>query len=78
VSQSDAQQRLTLCRVTTVQTLGKEAPVGPFTRAFAERIRWHSAKAPSLVTAHRTSNRQRDQQRIPLSVPLLSALGGTQ
>jgi hypothetical protein len=51
--------------------------VGPFTRAFAEHIRWHSAKAPSLPSARWTSTRQRDRQRAPLSVPLPRALGDT-
>jgi hypothetical protein len=45
---SDTRQRLTLCQVCMVLTLGKDAPVGPFASSFAERIRWHSAKAPSL------------------------------
>jgi hypothetical protein len=55
----------------------KKLHVGPFTTSFAERIRWHPAKAPSFPSAHRTSTRQRDHQRAPLSVPLPSAFGGT-
>jgi hypothetical protein len=40
----------------------KKLPVGPFASSFAERIRRHSAKAPSLPSACRTSTRQRDHQ----------------
>jgi hypothetical protein len=29
---------------STVLTISKEAPVGPFTRFFVEHIRWYSAK----------------------------------
>jgi hypothetical protein len=57
--QSDTRQRLTHCRVSIILTLGKEAPRWPFTKSFAERIRWHSAKAPSLSSARRTSTRQK-------------------
>jgi hypothetical protein len=39
-----------------------------------ERIRWHSAKAPSLPSARRTSTRQRDHQWAHLSVSLPSVL----
>jgi hypothetical protein len=70
-------RRQSLCRVSNVRTLDKGAPVGPFTMAFAERIRLHSAKAPSLPSARRTSSRQRDHQQTPFSVPLPSAIGGT-
>jgi hypothetical protein len=55
----------------------KKLHVGPFTRSFAKRITWHSAKAPSLPSARWTSTRQRDHQRTPLSVPLPSAFVGT-
>jgi hypothetical protein len=55
----------------------KKLPVGPYTRSFAERIRWHSAKAHSLPSARWASTRQRDHQRSLLLVPLPSALGGT-
>jgi hypothetical protein len=51
--------------------------MGPFTSSFVERIRWHSAKAPSLPSAHCASTRQRDHQRALLSVSLSSALEGT-
>jgi hypothetical protein len=51
--------------------------VGPFTSSFAERIKWHSAKALSLPISWLTSTRQRDHQRVPLSIPLPSALGDT-
>jgi hypothetical protein len=37
----------------------KKLPVGPFIRSFVERIRWYSAKTPSLPSAHLTSTRQR-------------------
>jgi hypothetical protein len=43
---TDTRQRLTLYRVSIVHTLIKEASVGPFTRSFAERIRWHLARLP--------------------------------
>jgi hypothetical protein len=49
--------------------------VGPFTSSFVERIRWHSTNAPSLLSVHCASTRQRDHQWAPLSVPLPSALG---
>jgi hypothetical protein len=68
----DTLQKLTLCRLPTVVALDKEALVGPFVSSFAESIRRHSAKAPSLSSARRTSSRQREHQRAPLSVPLLS------
>jgi hypothetical protein len=44
---------------------------------FAERIRWHSAKAPSLPSARWISTRQRDHQQVPLLVRLPSAFVGT-
>jgi hypothetical protein len=56
----------------------KKLHVGPFTRSFAERIRWHSTKTLSLSSARLTITRQRDHRWAPLSVPLPSALGGTQ
>jgi hypothetical protein len=43
----------------------KKHPVGPFASSFAESIRRHSAKAPSLSSAHRASSRQREHQRAP-------------
>jgi hypothetical protein len=55
----------------------KKHSVGPFASSFVESIRRHSTKAPSLPSACRTSSRQREQQRAPLLVPLLSALEGT-
>jgi hypothetical protein len=55
----------------------KKLHVDTFASSFVERIRWHSAKAPSLSNARRTSTWQRDHQRVHLSVRLPSALGGT-
>jgi hypothetical protein len=55
----------------------KKHPVGTFASSFAERIRRHLAKALSLPSARRTSSRQREHQRAPLSVPLPSIVGGT-
>jgi hypothetical protein len=43
----------------------KKLPVGPFTRSFAERIRWHLAKTPSLPSSCWNDTRQRDQQQAP-------------
>jgi hypothetical protein len=57
--------------------LPKKLPVGPFTSSVAECIRRHSAKATSLPSARLTSTRQRYHQWTSLSVPLLTALGGT-
>jgi hypothetical protein len=58
--------------------LAKKIPMGPFTRSFAERIRWHSAKALSFPSSRWTSTRQMHHQRAPLSVPLPSAFVSTQ
>jgi hypothetical protein len=55
----------------------KKHPVGTFASSFAERIRRHLAKALSLPSARRTSSRQREHQRAPLSVHLPSIVGGT-
>jgi hypothetical protein len=55
----------------------KKLPVGPFVSSFAEYIRRHLAKAPSLLSATWTSSRQREHKWLLLPVPLSSALEGT-
>jgi hypothetical protein len=55
----------------------KKLPMGLYASSFAECIMCHSAKTSSLSSTRRTSTRQRDHQRVPLSVPLPSALRGT-
>jgi hypothetical protein len=47
----DNRQRLPLCQVSVVLTLGKDAPVGPFASSFAKCIRRHSTKALCLSSA---------------------------
>jgi hypothetical protein len=66
-----------LCRVSTVPALGKEAPVGPFACSFVECTRRHSTKAPSLLSASWHSSWQQEHQWTPLLVPLPSTFGGT-
>jgi hypothetical protein len=46
----------------------KKLHVGPITRSFTERIRWHSAKTTSLSSVRLTNTWQRDHQWAPLSV----------
>jgi hypothetical protein len=55
----------------------KKHPVDAFASSFAECIKRHLAKDPPLLSARWTSSRQREHERVPLSVPLSRALGDT-